>query len=138
MRDIPFEGEFDAIINIFTAFGYFDDDAEDQKVLNAVAKALKPEGQFLIDLINAVRIIRDFRPQGWQQLSGGGFALTQRDYNLLTGNNEEHRGHIAPRPLHPRFSVHAGSSDLVDIKICHVLSAPLLSRRGFRTKWRRF
>ena len=41
MREIPFEGEFNAIINMFTAFGYFDDDTEDQKVLNAVARALK-------------------------------------------------------------------------------------------------
>ena len=31
MREIPFEGEFDAIINMFSAFGYFDDDAEIRK-----------------------------------------------------------------------------------------------------------
>ena len=42
MREIPFEGEFDAIINMFSAFGYFDDDAENQKVLDGVARALKP------------------------------------------------------------------------------------------------
>jgi ubiquinone/menaquinone biosynthesis C-methylase UbiE len=28
MREIPFEGEFDAIINMFTAFGYFGDDTQ--------------------------------------------------------------------------------------------------------------
>jgi SAM-dependent methyltransferase len=96
MREIPFEGEFDAIINMFTAFGYFGDDTEDQKVLNAVAKALKPAGKFLIDLINAPRLIRDFRAQRWDELSDGTFVLTQRDYNLLTGNNEELRVYIAP------------------------------------------
>ena len=41
MRDIPFDNKFDAVINIFTALGYFESDAEDQKVLNAVAKSLK-------------------------------------------------------------------------------------------------
>ena len=95
MREIPFEGEFDAVINMFTAFGYFDD-AENQKVLNAVARALKPGGKFLIDLINAPRIIRDFLAQSWDELSDGTFVLTQRDYNLLTGNNEERRTYIAP------------------------------------------
>ena len=96
MREIPFEGEFDAIINMFTAFGYFDDDTEDQKVLNAVGRALKPGGKFLIDLLNTPRVIRDFRAQSWEELSDGTFVLTQRDYNLLTGNNAELRAYIAP------------------------------------------
>ena len=96
MREIPFEGEFDAIINMFTSFGYFDDDTEDEKVLNAVARALKPRGKFLIDLINAPRLIRDFRAQRRDELSDGTIILTQRNYNLLTGNNEELRTYIVP------------------------------------------
>ena len=95
MREIPFEGEFDAVINMFTAFGYFDD-VENQKVLDAVARALKPGGKFLIDLLNAPRIIRDLLVQSWDELSDGTVVLTQRDYNLLTGNNEERRTYIAP------------------------------------------
>ena len=95
MREIPFEGEFDAVINMFTAFGYFDD-TENQKVLDAVARALKPGGKFLIDLLNTLRIIRDFRPQSWDDLSDGTVALTERDYNLLTGNIEEFRTYVAP------------------------------------------
>ena len=96
MREIPFEGEFNAIINMFTAFGYFEDDTEDQKVLNAVARALKLGGKFLIDLINAPRIVRDFLAQSWEELPDGTVVLTQRNYNLLTGNNEELRAYIAP------------------------------------------
>ena len=95
MREIPFNGEFDAVINMFTAFGYFDD-VENQKVLNAVARALKLGGKFLIDLLNAPRIIRDWLIQSWDELSDGTVVLTQRDYNLLTGNNEERRTYIAP------------------------------------------
>ena len=52
MRQVPFEGRFDAVINLFTSFGYLDSDAEDMKVLHQVSKALKPGGTFLIDLIN--------------------------------------------------------------------------------------
>ena len=95
MREIPFEAEFDAVINMFTAFGYFDD-TENQKVLDAVARALKPGGKFLIDLLNTLRIIRDFLPQSWDELPDGTAALTKRDYNLLTGNIEELRTYIAP------------------------------------------
>ena len=52
MREIPFRGKFDAIVNLFTAFGYFESDAENAQVLRGVARALAPGGQFLIDLPN--------------------------------------------------------------------------------------
>ena len=41
MRDIPFVDEFHAVINIFTAFGYFETDAENELVLHQVHKALR-------------------------------------------------------------------------------------------------
>ncbi len=96
MRQIPFESELDAVINLFSAFGYFDDNAENQKVLDAVGRALKPGGKFLIDLLNTLRIIRDFLPQSWDELSDGTVVLTKRNYNILTGYNEECRTYIAP------------------------------------------
>ena len=40
VREILLVDEFDAIINIFTAFGYFESDAENQQVLHQVHKAL--------------------------------------------------------------------------------------------------
>ena len=52
MRNIPFEKEFDAVINIFTAFGYLESEEEDQKVLQQVHKALKPGGLFLLETLH--------------------------------------------------------------------------------------
>ena len=129
MREIPFEGEFDAIINMFSAFGYFDDDAENQKVLDGVARALKPGGKFLIDLLNTPRIIRNFLAQSWDELSDGTFVLTRRNYNLLTGNIEELRTYIAPdrskREVHlawrlyfyPEFAKMLNHADLTPIQV---------------------
>ena len=52
MREIPVEDEsFDAVINLFTAFGYFEDEDDDQRVLNEVARVLRPGGAFLIDTL---------------------------------------------------------------------------------------
>ncbi|HIE38717.1 MAG TPA: class I SAM-dependent methyltransferase [Anaerolineales bacterium] len=56
MRHIPWTKAFDAVINIFSSFGYFSDEAENRKVLEGVARALKPGGRFLIDVVN-----RDWR-----------------------------------------------------------------------------
>ena len=44
MREIPFEAEFDVVVNLFTAFGYLESEAEDQRVFAQVRKALRPEG----------------------------------------------------------------------------------------------
>ncbi len=52
MREIPFEGEFSAAVNIFTAFGYFEDDEEDARVFSAVSRALAPGGRLLLDTIH--------------------------------------------------------------------------------------
>jgi SAM-dependent methyltransferase len=52
MRDVAFEGEFDAVLNLFSSFGYLETVDDDQRVLDAVARALKPGGTFLIDVLN--------------------------------------------------------------------------------------
>ncbi|MCL5291451.1 MAG: class I SAM-dependent methyltransferase [Actinobacteria bacterium] len=44
MRKLPFETKFDAVINLFTSFGYFDAETEDFTVLEEVARVLKKGG----------------------------------------------------------------------------------------------
>lgn len=57
MRTIPLADESqDAVVNLFTSFGYFADDAENARVLDEIARVLRPGGVFLIDHINATRI----------------------------------------------------------------------------------
>jgi len=51
MRDLPFENEFDAVINWFSSFGYFDD-AGNLAAARAAWSALRPGGQVLIELLN--------------------------------------------------------------------------------------
>jgi len=52
VRHIPFKENFDAVINIFTSFGYFEDEEENQAVLNEVFRVLKKGGRFLFDSAN--------------------------------------------------------------------------------------
>jgi SAM-dependent methyltransferase len=46
------EMRFDAIISIFTSFGYFIRDDDNNQVINSVFKMLNSEGKFLLDLDN--------------------------------------------------------------------------------------
>lgn len=68
MRALPYRGEFDAAVNAFTSFGYFTRRADDLKTLRGVARALKPGGLFLVDIINGAWVRRNFRPRDWRDL----------------------------------------------------------------------
>lgn len=52
----PLPETFDAILNLFTTFGYFLDDQENFNVLKNVDSMLNEKGLFLIDYLNATRI----------------------------------------------------------------------------------
>jgi SAM-dependent methyltransferase len=88
MRHVPFEKEFDAAINMFSAFGYLESEEEDQKVLNQVHKALKPGGLFLLEIIHRAWLLRNFESRGWHIGTEGLIVLEERELNLLTGRNE--------------------------------------------------
>jgi SAM-dependent methyltransferase len=88
MRAIPYRGEFDLVINLYTAFGYLESEAEDQKVLEQVARALKPGGCFLLDTINQTWLLRHFEPRGWTLLNDGTVLFEERTFDLRGGRND--------------------------------------------------
>jgi ubiquinone/menaquinone biosynthesis C-methylase UbiE len=57
MRAIPYESYFATVLSLFTSFGYFDEDRENQAVLDAVYGALKPGGKYLIDYLNREHVV---------------------------------------------------------------------------------
>lgn len=52
MRD-PFNHQYDAIFNLFTSFGYFEDDKEDLLILKNIKSGLRKNGYFVFDFLNA-------------------------------------------------------------------------------------
>ena len=53
MREPVCDGCADGVVNLFTSFGYFDDDAENERALAAMTTALRPGGWFVQDFLNA-------------------------------------------------------------------------------------
>lgn len=82
MREIPFEDEFDAVINIFTSFGFFEKEEEDFKVLKKVNRCLKQGGKFLLDTINREYVIRNFQARDWDMIDKNTFVLDERKLDL--------------------------------------------------------
>jgi SAM-dependent methyltransferase len=57
MRELPFGADsFDLVVNLFTSFGYFEDDRENQRVLLCVHDSLRPGGIVVIDFLNASEV----------------------------------------------------------------------------------
>ncbi len=54
MREIP--GTYDLILSLFTSFGYFDTDEENESVVKAVYNALNPGGVYWLDFLNAAQV----------------------------------------------------------------------------------
>jgi ubiquinone/menaquinone biosynthesis C-methylase UbiE len=68
MRRIPLENMFEAIVNLFTSFGYFDEDEENEQVLKEIYRLLKPNGKFLIDYLNPTYVVNHLIPESHRQV----------------------------------------------------------------------
>ena len=53
MRNRIDNGKVDAVFNLFTSFGYFKSDEEDQKVFTSVSEILNKDGIFVLDFMNS-------------------------------------------------------------------------------------
>jgi SAM-dependent methyltransferase len=87
MREIPFRDELDAVINIFSSFGFYDTDEEDAEVLAAVSQALKKGGRLLIDAVNRERILAQYRPTESTEEPDGSQVTTKRELDLMTSRH---------------------------------------------------
>jgi len=61
----PPQGPFDLVLNLFTALGYFDDDRQNQAVLDAIPRVLAPGGRLLLEVLNGDWRVREFEPREW-------------------------------------------------------------------------
>jgi SAM-dependent methyltransferase len=77
MRRLRYDGEFDAAMNLWTSFGYFADPADDLETLRGVARALKPGGLFLIDMIDFDAVRRKGDVRHWARRADGAHVLEE-------------------------------------------------------------
>lgn len=83
--DISFQNEFDAVINMYTSFGFYESDEDNFSLIKKAYNALKPEGKFLLDVVNRERIITQPRFKNWEERDNGLFLLEAYDFDYLRG-----------------------------------------------------
>jgi SAM-dependent methyltransferase len=73
MRDLDYDGEFDAVLLLSGSFGFYDDETNED-VLARIARALRPGGQVLIDVFDPTGMVVRPPRRSWSQY-GGGYGL---------------------------------------------------------------
>ncbi len=82
MREIAFDNHFDAAINVGTSFGLFDE-TDNQRVIEGVAKALKLDGVFLLEMANRDYYLKHFIDRDWHRRADGRLVILRREFDYV-------------------------------------------------------
>jgi 2-polyprenyl-3-methyl-5-hydroxy-6-metoxy-1,4-benzoquinol methylase len=88
MRELAYAGEFDVVLNLGTAFGYVENEADDLAILKRICNALKPGGYFIQETENREWKLRNQMGKTWHVMNGQP-VWSDREFNLVTGRWKE-------------------------------------------------
>jgi len=80
MRDVIPGRQFQAVFNLFTSFGYFDDRSGNLQVLSAVHTMLEEKGLLILDFMNAEKVISNLVTEELKEIDGIAFHI-RRQYD---------------------------------------------------------
>jgi len=78
MREFSRPAAFDAALNFFTAFGYFENTADDARVARNLFASLKTGGRLIVDMNGKEIVARKFRERDWGTREDGTIVLEER------------------------------------------------------------
>jgi len=70
MREFVRPAAFDVVLSLCTSFSYFEDAADNKRVLVNVARSLKPQGRFVLQLMGKEVLARIFQARDWREQDG--------------------------------------------------------------------
>jgi SAM-dependent methyltransferase len=77
MREFKRPGAFDAVLNLFTSFGYFADPEDDVRVARNALESLRPGGALVIDTMSKEILAGKYQERQWHELEDGSKLLTR-------------------------------------------------------------
>lgn len=87
MRQLParWTGNFDAVLNLFTSFGFFLDPSDDVKVVREFARVLASGGTLVWHGASRDGVMAKFVAKDWWQSDDGTMIAHQRTFDPLSG-----------------------------------------------------
>jgi SAM-dependent methyltransferase len=135
---LDFDSQFDGVYCVFSTFGYFDDETN-KKTLTNVARALKPGGKVLIEMLNRDYLIADLPTRVWWE-GDGCVVLEEVELNYFSSRIQVNRSVVFDdgRQLEQEISVRAYSLHEVG-KLMHAAGFRVLEvSGGYQTRGRFF
>src|SRR5690606_12876366 len=77
----PFEEKFDAIFNLFTSFGYFDNEEDNLATLKSIKESLSEYGFAVLDFMNVEKVIPTLVADEIKKVDGIDFHIQRRFEN---------------------------------------------------------
>lgn len=77
MREVVMPEGFTHVLSLFTSFGYFDTYSENRKVIESVWENLKEAGLFVIDFLNADKVLRNLSAKEHKTIAGIQFTISR-------------------------------------------------------------
>lgn len=120
IRDVSYDNEFDVVINMGDgAIGYLENEEENLKIFDVIAKALKPGGKHFMDIMSADYADAHFPCQLWDAglkgLTISKFEWDKTTSIMLYGQNDFEYGKELPVPVfdkgNPTRLYHAYEAD---------------------------
>lgn len=78
MRDIGDLGHFDVILSMFTSFGYFESDKQNQKVLHNISESLADGGLFFMDYLNVSHVYQNLKADDKLVVNGEKVSISRQ------------------------------------------------------------
>ena len=82
---LPFaDASFDAVLNLFSSFVGYYDEAADVRFFEEVRRVLRPGRRFVLETMSRDRLMAGFRPKDWE-LVPDGVLLEERRWDPVAG-----------------------------------------------------
>jgi SAM-dependent methyltransferase len=87
MRRLParWTRRFDAVVNLFSSFGFFDDAGDDARVISECARVLKPGGLMVWQGASRDGVMAKFLETDWWPTPSGMIVAQDREFDPLSG-----------------------------------------------------
>lgn len=87
MREVYKNDQFNFVFNLFTSFGYFENEIENFNVLKSVKFALKDSGILVVDFFNAYKVMKDIIEEETKTIDGIEFKIQKE---VVDGKVKKH------------------------------------------------
>jgi len=127
MRQLDFDGAFEGAYSFFTSFGYYDE-RENEAVIQRLARALKPGGRVLLDLMNRDRLLASPPGRTWNQRDDGALLMEESALDPRTS-----RVRVRQTLIDPQTGPRPVKEFEVRLYTCAELAA-ILDRQGLEVR----